>query len=109
MFIAVIISVAGCSGAFINPLRKGFIFMANYYCKYCGRKFSSIRSLTSESCARHPDGSNKGKHVLYEGSEKSEYFCTYCGRKFSSLRSLTSETCSRHPDGRSKGRHNPAL
>ena len=47
--------------------------MANYYCVYCGTKYSSVSSLTANNCSRHPDGPSRGKHVLYEGSEKSQY------------------------------------
>ncbi len=79
--------------------------MANYYCKNCGAKYSSISSLTGASCPRHPDG--KGRHLLYEGEEKKEYLCKYCGAKYSSISSLTGASCPRHPDG--KGRHSPAL
>ena len=81
--------------------------MANYYCKYCGVKQSSISSLTGGNCLRHPDG--KGKHVLYEGEEKKEYVCKYCGVKHSSISSLTVGSCLRHPNGKGKGRHCPAL
>ncbi|CCY74040.1 putative uncharacterized protein [Brachyspira sp. CAG:700] len=35
----------------------------NYYCEYCGQKYSDVRSLTANSCSRHPDGPNKGKHA----------------------------------------------
>ena len=42
--------------------------MPNNYCKYCGYKASSVSSLTSGSCLRHPNGANKGKHTLYEVS-----------------------------------------
>lgn len=45
------------------------------YCEYCGKKFASVRQLTSATCVRHPDGPNKGRHKLYEGTEKSEYTC----------------------------------
>ncbi len=83
--------------------------MANYYCKYCGSKFSSISSLTGSSCSRHPDGSHKGRHALYEGSEKKEYLCKYCGSKYSSISSLTGSSCPRHPNGSHKGKHEPAL
>ena len=83
--------------------------MANYYCVYCGSKYSSVSSLTANSCSRHPDGPSRGKHVLYEGSEKSQYTCKYCGTKYSSLSSLTANSCSRHPNGPSKGKHSPAL
>ena len=83
--------------------------MANYYCEYCGQKFSSVQSLTNLHCVRHPDGPNKGRHKLYEGSEKSQYVCKYCGQKFSSISSLTNCHCVRHPAGANKGRHAPAL
>lgn len=83
--------------------------MANFYCKHCGHKSSSVSALTSGTCLRHPAGPNKGKHALYEGSEKSEYTCKNCGRDFPTLTSLTSATCLRHPDGANKGRHQPAL
>ena len=83
--------------------------MANFYCEYCGSKYSSVASLTSSNCAKHPMGSYKGKHKLYEGSEKSQYTCKYCGQKYSDIRNLTANSCSRHPDGPNKGKHAPAL
>ena len=83
--------------------------MANYYCEYCGQKYSVVRNLTANSCSRHPDGPNKGKHKLYEGGEKSQYTCKYCGQKYSDIRNLTANSCSRHPDGPNKGKHAPAL
>jgi DNA-directed RNA polymerase subunit RPC12/RpoP len=83
--------------------------MPNYYCKYCGRQASSDSSLTNIPCQRHPAGSNKGKHALYEGSEKSRYTCKNCDREFLNLIALTSSICQRHPDGPNKGRHQPAL
>lgn len=81
--------------------------MANYYCEYCGAKYSSVSSLTAGNCLRHPDG--RGKHKLYEGSEKSKYVCKYCGAKYSTISSLTSGNCLRHPNGSNKGKHSPAL
>ncbi len=83
--------------------------MSNYYCKHCGTKYSSISSLTAGSCFRHPAGSNKGKHALYEGAEKSRYECKFCGTGYSSLSSLTAGSCYRHPIGSNKGRHEAAL
>ncbi len=83
--------------------------MPKFYCAYCGYESSSVRSLTSGSCLRHPLGPFKGKHVLYEGSEKSMYTCKYCGNQSSSIRSLTSGSCLRHPLGPFKGKHSPAL
>ena len=35
----------------------------SFYCKYCGHKASSISSLTSSACIRHPNGPHKGKHA----------------------------------------------
>ena len=83
--------------------------MANFYCEYCGQKFPSVSSLTASSCARHPAGFCKGKHKLYEGSEKAQNTCKYCGQKFPPLSSLTASSCARHPDGFCKGKHSPAL
>lgn len=77
----------------------------NYYCKHCGTKYPSIRQLTSSNCHHHPDG--KGKHELYEGSEKSSYQCKFCGSSYRTLYDLTAQNCHRHPNG--KGRHSPAL
>lgn len=83
--------------------------MSNFYCEYCGSKYSSISTLTGSSCNRHPQGANKGKHKLYEGSEKSSYNCKFCGSKYSSISSMTGSSCNRHPDGPNKGKHLPAL
>lgn len=83
--------------------------MPNYYCEYCGTKSSSISDLTAISCYRHPLGSGKGKHKLYEGSEKEEYNCKYCGDSSSSILSLTANSCFRHPNDAENGKHSPAL
>ena len=83
--------------------------MPNYYCEYCGTKYANIPSLVGTSCYRHPLGSNKGKHKLYEGSEKPNYNCKYCGTASTSLTSLTGTSCFRHPNGSNKGKHAPAL
>ena len=83
--------------------------MAKVYCKYCGNAFSSVQSLTSTTCPRHPDGVGKGRHALYEGDEAPEYTCKYCGKRAGTIASLTSQMCPRHPDGNGKGRHSPAL
>lgn len=80
-----------------------------YYCEYCGKKFPDVRQLTSATCPRHPDGSNKGRHKLYEGSEKQEYTCKYCGKKFPSIQVMTGGQCVNHPKGTNKGPHAPAL
>ena len=82
--------------------------MEKFYCKYCGTFRSSVQSLTACSCPRHPDGPNKGRHTLYQGSEKPQYTCEYCGTKRSSIASLTACSCPRHPNGPSKGKHSPA-
>ncbi|MBQ5570701.1 MAG: hypothetical protein IIT45_09705 [Treponema sp.] len=82
--------------------------MANFYCEYCGQKYSSISSLTANTCSRHPNGFCKGIHKPYEGAEKSQYECKYCGRQFSSISSMTANTCSKHPNGFCKGNHSPA-
>ncbi|MBN2864149.1 MAG: hypothetical protein JXN62_13360 [Bacteroidales bacterium] len=83
--------------------------MSTFYCEYCGTGYASVAALTSGTCGRHPDGGGKGRHKLYEGSEKSQYTCKYCGTKYSTIAALTSGTCGRHPKGGGKGRHAPAL
>jgi len=75
--------------------------MANFYCKWCGQKFSSVASLTAGSCLKSPTR----KHELYEGSEKSQYTCKYCGQKFSSLPSMFAGSCLKSPTKK----HQPAL
>lgn len=80
-----------------------------YYCEYCGKKFPNVRQLTSATCPRHPDGANKGRHKLYEGSEKQEYTCKYCGKKFPSILVMVGGQCVNHPKGSNKGSHAPAL
>ncbi|WP_205764406.1 hypothetical protein [Arenibacter sp. 6A1] len=81
--------------------------MANYYCEYCGTKSATITTLTANSCHRHPLG--KGKHKLYEGSEKSSYSCKHCGTSSGTITGLTGNSCHRHPNGPSKGKHAPSL
>lgn len=94
----------------INPEReRPMTPSTHYYCEYCGHKFPSVRQLTSATCPRHPDGSNKGHHKLYEGSEKSEYTCKYCGKKFPSIQVMVGGLCVNHPKGSNKGGHAPAL
>lgn len=81
----------------------------NYYCEYCGHKFPSVQQLASATCPRHPDGPNRGRHKLYEGSEKSSYTCKYCGKKFPSIMVMVGGTCPYHPNGSNKGSHSPTL
>lgn len=83
--------------------------MVNFYCEYCGRKFSSVQELTNQNCANHPSGFCKGKHKLYEGSEKTMYTCKYCGKQFRTIQEMTNINCSGHPNGFCKGKHSPAL
>lgn len=83
--------------------------MPTHLCEYCGTKFTSIVNLTSSACFKHPLGPNKGKHKLYEGSEKAVYDCKYCGTNNRSLAVLTSLPCYRHPKGSNKGNHAPTL
>ena len=100
-----ILAIAGMTLLAIAQAKKPPAF----YCKYCGHKASSVASLTASMCIRHPDGPHKGRHALYEGSEKEAYTCKYCGHKASSISSLTSSACIRHPNGPHKGKHAPAL
>jgi hypothetical protein len=81
----------------------------NYYCVYCGQKYPSVANLTQNWCMRHPKGSNKGYHELYQGSEKSKYTCKYCGQMYNSISAMTLNWCLKHPEGTNKGKHAPAL
>ncbi|WP_264521156.1 hypothetical protein [Flavobacterium sp. N1994] len=83
--------------------------MPDCFCEYCGTKNSSIAGLVANPCFRHPNGSNKGKHKLYEGSTKSQYYCKYCGTSDPNISGLTNNPCYRHPNGANKGKHAPAL
>ncbi len=78
-------------------------------CKYCGMNFPNMTALTVGTCGRHPNGIHKGRHALYEGSDKQQYTCKYCGIKFANLNVLCAQPCGRHPNGPHKGRHAPAL
>jgi predicted nucleic acid-binding Zn ribbon protein len=83
--------------------------MPRFYCVNCGKDFASVRDMIMSPCQKHPLGSFKGNHILYEGSEKSQYTCKYCGKKFSSIRNMTWSPCQYHPKGAFKGDHSPAL
>ena len=88
----------------VNTMEK-----RNYYCEYCGHRFPDVRFLTSGTCPRHPDGSNKGRHKLYEGTEKQKYTCKYCGKQFPNIMVMVGGQCVNHPKGMNKGSHAPAL
>ena len=75
--------------------------MANYYCKCCGFKASNVSALTNGYCAR----SQTKKHILYEGSEKSQYVCKFCGFKASSVSALVNGFCTKSQTKK----HEPAL
>ena len=81
--------------------------MKNYYCEQCGNKYQSVVSLAATRCLKHPDGRDKGRCKLYEGTEKDFYICKYCGNKFNTILNMKGSSCWRHPKG--KGFHDPAL
>ena len=83
--------------------------MANFYCEYCGTKGNTISNLVASSCHRHPFGAGKGKHKLYEGTEKQKYSCKYCGTSSTTISGLVASYCHRHPNGAGKGKHGVAL
>ena len=76
--------------------------MANYYCKWCGVKHSSVTGLTGNACSKNPNGKI---HELYEGSEKVKYTCKYCGVQRSNITSLIASSCIKSPTKV----HQPAL
>ena len=73
---------------------------ANFYCKWCGNKYSSVSTLVNGACPKSP----RKKHELYEGTEKSKYTCKYCGNKYSSLSTLVNGACPKSPTKK----HQPA-
>ena len=83
------------------------------FCKYCGEEFRNVKAMAYDGrkCFYHPDGSYKGPHAVYEGSEKPEYTCKYCGQRFRTLRlmAVDGRKCPYHPNGSYKGRHEPSL
>lgn len=76
--------------------------MTKYNCEYCETASSSISTLVASPFHRYPLGINKGKHRLYEKSEKSKYDSKYYGTSLFSLQSLTASPCYRHPNGANK-------
>ena len=72
----------------------------NFYC---------VQQLTNGLCPRHPDGSNRGKHKLYEGGEKKKYTCKHCGKEYPSIAAMVIGPCPRYPKGSNHGKHAPAL
>lgn len=85
---------------------KEEIVMPNYYCKYCGQRFSSLAMLETNHCIRHPEGP-QNHHELYEKGEQTHYVCKYCGQKYFSIADMTANRCPHHPKGRGQGRHAP--
>ena len=71
--------------------------MADFFCKYCGNKNSSVSGLTQGACSKNPEGKY---HVPYEGSQKSQFDCKYCGSKNQSISGLTQGACSKNPHGK---------
>ena len=56
--------------------------MANYYCKNCGKSFTSIKYLTREKCIRNPLGTYKGYHELYIYAAKNPHACVWDDSNF---------------------------
>lgn len=77
---------------------------AEFFCKYCGRKFASAVSLKSASCPRFK---NKKKHEIFAGDIKQKkFFCEKCGRSATSIQTLVKGSCLKNKkDG--DGKHIP--
>ena len=104
-FLLAFITAVVCFAAAVHAEKRK---IQMYYCEYCGAARSSVATLTASLCSMHPNGSGKGRHKLYEGSEKEKYACKHCGAEFSTISVLSARACPRHPDGANKGRHSPA-
>jgi hypothetical protein len=77
----------------------------HFYCELCGADFSNPKDLLSNSCLKNKVGSTIGRHVLYEGGEKSIYTCRYCGKQYSSIKDMVFNSCPRREFGE---KHAPA-
>lgn len=87
-----------------RPKNKQSFEKKEYYCEYCGKRFSNVRDLSINSCKKHPKGVYKGSHKLYRGGKKDRYECRYCGKGARSISDLISTTCKHAPR---KGWHRP--
>ena len=77
----------------------------HFYCELCGAEYSNPKDLLNNSCLKNKVGSTIGRHVLYEGGEKSIYTCRYCGQQFSSIKDMVFNGCPRREFGE---KHAPA-
>ena len=77
----------------------------HFYCELCGADFSNPQDLLNNSCLKNKVGSTIGRHVLYEGGEKSSYTCRYCGKQYSSIKDMVFNSCPRREFGE---KHAPA-
>jgi hypothetical protein len=77
----------------------------NYFCKYCGNRYSKISTMVIIPCDNHPKKEKKGNCELYQGNDKAEYECVYCHQTFQSIKALTTFYCEKHPDGAFCGCH----
>lgn len=71
------------------------------YCKYCGKSFPSIKSMSTSVCYKTPSK----KHIPYEGVIQTSYQCLWCGRQHQSLAAMSQERCLKNPFG--KTQHEP--
>jgi hypothetical protein len=88
--------------SFFNPNQSS---QPRFYCELCGAVFSSPKALLENSCLRNRVGSTIGRHVLYEGGEKSIYTCRYCGQQYSSIKDMVYNGCPKREFGE---KHAPA-
>lgn len=88
--------------SFFNPNQSS---QPRFYCELCGAVFSSPKALLENSCLKNRVGSTIGRHVLYEGGEKSIYTCRYCGQQYSSIKDMVYNGCPRREFGE---KHAPA-
>ena len=77
----------------------------HFYCELCGAEYSNPKDLLNNSCLKNRVGSTIGRHVLYEGGEKSIYTCRYCGKQYSSIKDMVFNSCLRREFGE---KHAPA-
>ena len=67
----------------------------NTYCRYCGTAAYSVKSLSKDTCPRHPNGPYGGYHVAFPPEKRGGYVCGICGEANRSLVKLLDGCCLR--------------
>ena len=86
------IVIGGVIYFFGNDITSKF---KNTYCRYCGTAAYSVKSLSKDTCPRHPNGPYGGYHVAFPPEKRGGYVCGICGEANRSLVKLLDGCCLR--------------